>query len=306
MRLDLVIPAHNEEKRIDRTLSSYRASIDEPIQARFLVALDRCTDGTALVVRRHAAKDPRVELHDYPKLGKGGVIMETFRRCDAEVVGYVDADGATPPTELLRLFDVVAHLGIDGAIAVRHHPAAVLPRPRPKGRQLTSVAFARGVRQLFGLPFVDTQCGAKLLRRPLVDQCLPLLSSRDFLFDVDLLLTAVSLGFHIAQVPTVWLDQEGSRLQTMTDARRMALSSLRLWIHHRVLPVRQDEQSAVAVAQLVAERGLEPGADDHDQPPGASAVAIEEAEAPLAEPSRDLGPEDARSQESRETVRIGT
>jgi glycosyltransferase involved in cell wall biosynthesis len=237
MQLDLVIPAHNEERRIDRTLGAYRAALGGSVDVRFLVAMDRCTDRTAAVVASHAAVDPRVTVHQYPKLGKGGVIMETFRRCQAPIVGYVDADGATPPAELRRLADAIAHPGIDAAIAVRHHPASVLPRPRPPGRHVTSVAFAQGVRRLFGLPFLDTQCGAKLLRQRLVERCLPLLSSRDFLFDVDLLLTAVRLGFRVVQVPTVWVDQDGSRLQTVGDARRMALSSLRLWLHHRVLPV---------------------------------------------------------------------
>ena len=75
------------------------------------------------------------------------------------------------------------------------------------------------------------------MRRLVVERALPLLSARDFLFDVDLLLTAERLGFSITEVPTVWLDQEGSHLSAGADARRMAVSSLRLWLHHRVLPV---------------------------------------------------------------------
>ena len=50
MRLYIVIPAHNEEHRIDRTLSVYRAGCPDP-DIRFLVALDDCTDGTAEIVR---------------------------------------------------------------------------------------------------------------------------------------------------------------------------------------------------------------------------------------------------------------
>jgi len=236
MRLDIVIPAFNEEERIDRTLRAYRAVVTEP-RARFLVALDSCTDGTAAVVRSHAEVDPRVELIEYPKLGKGGVIMESFRRCDADVIGFVDADCATPPAEFLRLVDMTAEA--DGAIASRHHPASVLPTPRPRARRITSWAFARFTRMLFGLPYRDTQCGAKAVRRQVIDRVLPLLSSRDFLFDVDLLLTAGRLGFDIVEVPTVWLDQEGSHLRAGADARRMAMSSLRLWLHHRVLPVSE-------------------------------------------------------------------
>lgn len=234
MRLDIVIPAHNEERRIGPMLEAYRARCSDP-ETRFVVALDSCCDGTAELVRRHRAADPRVELVHYPKLGKGGVLMEAFRRCDAELVGFVDADCATPPSELLRLADAARQA--DGAIASRRHPAAVLPARRPLGRRLASAGFAIGVQRLFGLPYGDTQCGAKVLRRAVAERCLPLMSSRDFLFDVDLLLVAHRLGYRIAEVPTIWIDQEGSRVNARADTLRMAASALRLWLHHRVIPV---------------------------------------------------------------------
>jgi dolichol-phosphate mannosyltransferase len=243
LHLDVVIPAHDEERRIDRTLCAYR-SICSSHNIRFLVALDDCRDGTADIVRGHAAEDPRVELHEYRRLGKGGVIMETFRRSNAELVGFVDADCATPPTELLRLAEAAAQA--DGAIASRWHPAAILPAPRPLSRRLASASFAFWVRHLFGLPYTDTQCGAKVLRREVAEAVVPLLSSRDFLFDVDLLLVARALGFAIVEVPTIWIDREGSRLRVFNDSKQMVASSLRLWAHHRVLPLHPAARAPIA------------------------------------------------------------
>jgi glycosyltransferase involved in cell wall biosynthesis len=234
VRLDIVIPAHNEEDRIDHTLRAYRAHCTDP-DTTFLVALDRCTDDTSAVVAHHARDDERVRLLSFPKLGKGGVLAESFRRTSGDVVGFVDADCATPPSELLRLVDVTQHSDI--AIASRRHPAAVLPCRRPFTRRAMSAGFAFGVRQLFRLPIADTQCGAKALRREVVDRCMPFVSSRDFLFDVDLLVVARRLGFRVAEVPTVWVDQAGSRLHRGHDSVRMAGSAMRLWLHHRILPV---------------------------------------------------------------------
>jgi glycosyltransferase involved in cell wall biosynthesis len=134
--LDIVIPARNEERRIGRTLEAHRSVIDQPF-ARFLVALDQCTDKTSEVVRSHARIDARVEIFEYPKLGKGGVLLETFRRCRADFIGFVDADGATPPAEFMRLVD--AAQCADGAIASRSHPASVLPTHRSLARCLTSL-----------------------------------------------------------------------------------------------------------------------------------------------------------------------
>jgi glycosyltransferase involved in cell wall biosynthesis len=234
LRLDIVIPAHNEEGRIGPTLDAYRARCAGP-ETRFLVALDRCTDGTAEVVSAHAEADSRVRLLEFPKLGKGGVIMESFRHCEGELVSFVDADCATPPGELLRLAEVAGRVGC--AIASRHHPAAVLPAARPARRRLTSAGFAFVVRRLFRLPYADTQCGAKVFRRELIESALPLLSSRDFLFDVDMLLVVRELGHPVAEVPTIWIERDGSRVDAVADSKRMAASALRLWLHHRILPV---------------------------------------------------------------------
>lgn len=246
MSLDIVIPAHNEEDRIGPTLTAYRSAFPDP-DTHFLIALDRCDDGTAELVRRQATEDPRVELHSYPKLGKGGVLIETFRRCRADLVGFVDADGATPPSEFARL--VAAARKADGAIASRRHPSSILPSPRDRSRRVSSAGFAALVRLLFGMPYLDTQCGAKVMRRPALDRVLPLLSSRDLVFDVDLLLTATRLGFHIVEVPTVWIDRPGSRVDLGRDISRMGTSLLRLWLHQRVLP----PEEAVAESHIVVD-----------------------------------------------------
>jgi glycosyltransferase involved in cell wall biosynthesis len=230
LRLDIVIPAHNEEHRIGRTLRAYRAGCPHP-GIRFLVALDACTDRTAEIVRAHRAEDDRVSLHEYPKLGKGGVIAETFRRSDAEYVGFVDADCATPPAELMRLAETTARGGaeVDGAIASRHHAASVLPAGRSFARRLTSAGFAFSVRRLLKLPYTDTQCGAKVLRRDAARSVMARISKTDLLFDVDLLLTARDAGHRVVEVPTVWIDQEGSRVNTIADTRKMGVSLARLW-----------------------------------------------------------------------------
>ncbi|MGY6502196.1 MAG: glycosyltransferase [Acidimicrobiales bacterium] len=242
MTLDLVIPAYNEERRIGRTLRSYSEAF-AGTDARIHVALDGCRDATAEVVRDHAADDPRIDLFDFPKLGKGGVLMEAFRRCDGDLVGFVDADCATPPSELAALVEATEHA--DGAIASRRHPSAITPGPRPLSRRLASAGFASGIRHLFHLPYSDTQCGAKVLRREVVDAVVPLLSSRDFLFDVDLLVVADRLGYRITEVPTVWVDQGESKLHALADSRRMMASALRLWVHHRTLPIDRSPHAPI-------------------------------------------------------------
>lgn len=235
LKLDIVIPAYNEEDRLGRTLDAYRTGLPEE-DVRFFVALDRCTDGTADIVRHHAGLDPRVVLLDFPKLGKGGVLMEAFRHTDAPLVGFVDADCATLPGEFRRLVEV-AQLH-DGAIASRYHPASVLPVKRSLFREMLTKGGGTVVKALFRLGYRDTQCGAKVISGQAMRQVLPLLSSRDFLFDVDLLIATRRLGYDVKEVPTIWVDQAGSKVKS-SDALRTLASALRLWLHHKVLPIHR-------------------------------------------------------------------
>jgi len=255
MSLEIVIPAHNEQHRIGRTLTAYRNELRAP-DLRLTVALDDCTDSTADIVAQHAGQDSRVRAIAYPRLGKGGVLTESFRSSDADVMAFVDADCATPPSEIPILTETLVATGADIAIASRWHPSSVLPRPRSIGRHIASAGFSRAVRTVFSLPFRDTQCGAKVLTRQAAHRVMPLLSSRDFVFDVDLLVTACALNLKIAEVPTVWIDQDGSRVRLLHDTTRMAASLARLWLQHRVVPVKMPALAPGALVGHVSEMGL--------------------------------------------------
>jgi glycosyltransferase involved in cell wall biosynthesis len=233
VQLDVVIPAYNEETRLGAMLEAYRSGLPDD-DVRFFVALDNCTDGTADVVRKHQAQDDRIHLLEFPKLGKGGVLMEAFRHTSAPLVGFVDADCATPPPEMRRLAEVAEQH--DGAIASRYHPASVLPIKRATSRNFLTQGGNVVIKTLFRMGYRDTQCGAKVIKGETMRRVLPLLSARDFLFDVDLLFSARKLNLEIKEVPTVWVDQAGSKVQR-SDALRTLASAVRLWLHHKVLPV---------------------------------------------------------------------
>lgn len=243
MSLEIVIPAHNEEHRIGPTLGAYSSEMLQP-DLIITVAMDDCTDNTAAIVGSYAEADNRIRAVHYPRLGKGGVLAEAYRASEADQIAFVDADCATPPSEIEVLTETLASTGADIAIASRWHPTSVLPKTRPLARRIASVGFARAVKMLFSLPYADTQCGAKVLTRKAAARVMPLMSSRDFVFDVDLLVIARALEFHVAEVPTVWIDREGTRVRMVHDTMRMGASLGRLWLHHHIVPVRMPSRPA--------------------------------------------------------------
>lgn len=229
--LDVIIPAHNEAHRIGPTLHAYRRGLPHP-DMRFIVALDACDDATGDIVFRHADEDPRVEIHAFPKLGKGGVIRQAFSLCEADLIAFVDADGSTAPEQLALLVRAAQYA--DGAIASRRLPTSSVQGNRSVTRAAASGVFAWLVRRLFGLPYRDTQCGAKVIRREALELLLPRVTTSDLLFDVDLLLQADGLGYRFTEVATIWVERSGSRVRLIRDLGDVAATLLRLWMsHHR-------------------------------------------------------------------------
>jgi hypothetical protein len=84
------------------------------------------------------------------------------------------------------------------------------------------------VRILFGLKLKDTQCGAKLFRREVIQPVLRNLGVTNWAFDVDMLFQTKRLGFSIREIPTVWHDVAGSKVEVGRASLNMTVALVRL------------------------------------------------------------------------------
>jgi len=105
MRFDLIVPAHDEESGIARTVRSL-LSVDYPADMRrVLVVADNCSDATA--ARAEAAGAAVLARDDRSRRGKGYALAHAFERSlrdgFAHAVVVVDADSLVP-ANLLRAF----------------------------------------------------------------------------------------------------------------------------------------------------------------------------------------------------------
>ena len=167
----LLIPAYNEERRIEPVLRDYARYFKEHYQGKFqlVVVLNGCMDDTIGVVRRVGADYPAVSALEFSEaIGKGGALIEGLKLAPlADTIGYVDADGATPPHafhELARRIDQA-----DCVIGSRWLPGAVLHVEQSSRRRCASRVFHLIVQVLFRMNVRDTQCGAKVMRREAVE-----------------------------------------------------------------------------------------------------------------------------------------
>jgi glycosyltransferase involved in cell wall biosynthesis len=245
----LLIPAYNEESRIEPVLRDYARYFQQHYQGPFklVVVLNGCRDNTLGVVQRVAADFPSIGWLEFKdRIGKGGALIEGLKLAPmADLIGYVDADGATPPQAFLDLVERID--GVDCVIGSRWLAGAVLHQQQSHKRQFASRVFHFIVQILFWMNIRDTQCGAKVMRREAVEKIHSSLRIADMAFDINLLYSLKHAGFRILEVPTEWTDKIGSKVALGSTSLTMLLSVIRIrliywpWLYILLRPLKPME-----------------------------------------------------------------
>ncbi len=236
MRLSIVIPAYNEEARLGAMLTEYTRYFIEAYgdDVELIVVVNGSRDHTEDVAESFVRDHAQVRIIVEPSaIGKGGAIMMGAAVAQGDWIGFVDADGATPPAafnELMQHRDEG-----DAIIASRWLPGSVVNPRQPLKRRIASRIFNRLVRLLFKVTITDTQCGAKLIRGDAMKHVLPKLGLTRWAFDVDLLFQLRRAGYRISERPTEWHDVAGSQLKVGRASLEMLLAITRLRMLHSPL-----------------------------------------------------------------------
>jgi glycosyltransferase involved in cell wall biosynthesis len=226
----LLIPAYNEEARIEPVLREFAAFFQKNYAGKFqlVVVLNGCRDNTLGVVQRVEKEFFSVSHLDFAApIGKGGALIEGLKLAgNADLIGYVDADGATPAPAYL---DLVKKIGTaDCVIGSRWLPGAVIHQSQTGNRQFASRVFHLIVQTLFWMNIRDTQCGAKVMKRAVAEKIHPTLCIADMAFDINLLYSMKRAGFKILETPTEWTDKAGSKVALARSSLTMFLSVVRV------------------------------------------------------------------------------
>ena len=165
----LVIPCYNEAARLQSEVFIEFARQNPNIHLVF--ANDGSRDNTSAVLRALAEQIPgqATLLDNTVNQGKAGVVrqgvLHAIDRMQVDVIGYWDADLATPlpsAIEMLKVLEQEPALWMIFGSRVKLLGRQIDRKPH---RHYLGRVFATCVSVLLGLPIYDTQCGAKLFRR---------------------------------------------------------------------------------------------------------------------------------------------
>lgn len=201
VRLDVVVPAHDEAESIAWAIRALRDGLDAAAAGgsvtagEVIVAIDRSTDGTEDIVRSVAAEPGapvRIVCGDG---GLGAAIRAGLAASTADLVVYTDADLPFDPTELPRLVGALRRYEADALCGYRFDRTSEGTR-----RAAQSHAFNLLVRAALPVRVRDVNFACKLLTRRALEVVLPELRSEGPFIDVELVARLERHGLRVVQV----------------------------------------------------------------------------------------------------------
>jgi len=250
----VVIPCFNEASRL--SLARMVALGSQP-GVHLLFVDDGSTDGTHFVLQR---------ICDALPAGRGRVLAlernvskaEAVRRgllaaveTSSALVGYLDADLATPGEEMVRLLRELESSGARVALGSRIQLLGASIE-RSAARHWLGRVFARCASLVLGLPVYDTQCGAKVFRNgPELARALAEPFHARWAFDVELIGRLHAFGLvaeDFLEVPLRrWTAVGGSSLRP-SNYPLLGVELIRIWMALEQL--RYSGQKTIAAPQV--------------------------------------------------------
>ncbi|HPO12951.1 MAG TPA: glycosyltransferase family 2 protein [Candidatus Hydrogenedentes bacterium] len=229
MRLSLIIPAYNEERRLGDSLRKALAYLDaQPYDSEVIIVDDGSRDRTIDIVRQMESEPHRTPLKCLaytPNQGKGYAVRTGMTEASGEFRVYTDADASTPIEELEKFWPRFDD-GADIVIGSRALPDSDVAVHQAWYRESMGRTFNLLLRMLRLTHFKDTQCGFKGFTRRACEIVFPRQHVLRFSFDAELLYIAQKHGLRIDEAPVRWLNNPESRVHPISDSTRMAFDML--------------------------------------------------------------------------------
>jgi len=229
--ISIIIPAFNEEKRIERSLKyalDYTKS--HSLEYEIIVVDDGSNDKTCEIVKEFS---PEVRLLALNKnQGKGAAVRAGMLSAKGEIRIFTDADFSTPIYELEKIVEKI-NMGADICIGSRALDPNMIKEHQPFYREFMGKIFNKFVQLLLVRGIKDTQCGFKGFTGKAAELVFNQAKIDRFSFDVEILFLAKKENLKIEQVAVEWYNDERSRVNPFKDSINMFYELLKIRKLHK-------------------------------------------------------------------------
>lgn len=218
--LSIVIPAHNEESRLPRTLGQIFSFLEKQNYSFEVIIVENgSADRTFELAQEFALQRPNLAVYHEEQRGKGNALRRGMLEARGEYRFICDADLSMPIEELQKFLPPLLN-NFDIAIGSREAPGAIRYN-EPSYRHLGGRAINLLIRLLILPGLNDTQCGFKCFRAETTEVIFQQQTLTGWSFDIELLYLARRKKLRIKEVPIHWVFDPHSKVNAVRDALRM-------------------------------------------------------------------------------------
>ncbi len=228
----IILPAHNEEKRLPAALDKLGAFLrQQSYTAEVVVVENGSSDRTLEVAQSYQEQMPQLRVIHETGRGKGLAVRRGMLEAKGEYRIFCDVDFSMPVEEINR-FIPPALSKIDIAIASREAPGAVRYN-EPELRHFIGRGFNTLVRWIALPGLQDTQCGFKCFSAEVAEKVFPKQTIDGWTFDVEVLFAARRMGYNIVEVAVPWYYNADSKVRVLKDSYHMFADLINIRLNAR-------------------------------------------------------------------------
>ncbi len=218
--LSIILPAHNEEKRLPPSLEKVAAFLaSQAYTSEVIVVENGSSDRTYEAACSFQERIPNLRVLKESGRGKGLAVRRGMIEAAGEYRIFCDVDFSMPVEEISR-FIPPALPKMDVAIASREAKGGIRYN-EPELRHFIGRGFNTLVRWMALPGLQDTQCGFKCFRGEVAERIFPLQTITGWTFDVEVLFIARQMGYSILEVPIPWYYNGDSKVRVLNDSFHM-------------------------------------------------------------------------------------
>ncbi len=226
-RFSVVVPAYREEAGIAATIATLRSELSDLDQAddlEIVVVDDGSPDATA---REASEAGADVVVQQPSNQGKGAAVRVGVMAASGRTVGFIDADLAYSPRQLLPMLDEI-EAGWDVVIGNRHAEGSKTLVGTSKLRSFGSRAVNMATHIMLLGNYRDTQCGCKAFRSDVARFVFGAGRIDRFAFDIEILHLVERYGLSLKEVAVEVINSKTSSVRAVRDGVGVGLDILRI------------------------------------------------------------------------------
>ena len=214
MLFSVIIPAFNEEKRLNKTLEKIVNYFNRQVLFEIIIVNDGSSDNTSKFAKEFLQKkNVKFQILDnLVNKGKGYSVRKGMLCAKGEYCLFMDADSSTDISELTKMKSFL-HAEKDiliGSRRVKSSDSEVIQRI---DRMLIGRLANLLIRKTLKIDHKDTQCGFKVFSKRAKEEIFSRQALNGWGFDFEILFLARLYGYEVIEIPVNWIYSGDSRLK---------------------------------------------------------------------------------------------